>query len=164
MLKGLSYQVLVFLLFLSGFAVAQAPAPATVDPEVMRNMRQLTFVGPRSGEGYFSKDGKQLIFQSEREPGNPFYQIYLQDLASGKTTRVSTGKGKTTCAWVKPDLKKVMFSSTHLDPHFQDKVRQEMETRASGQKAKYSWSYDENFDIFEADLQGKHLKQLTSAS
>ena len=34
--------------------------------------RQLIFEGRRSGEGYFSPDGKALIFQSEREPGNPF--------------------------------------------------------------------------------------------
>src|SRR4026208_2428517 len=29
--------------------------------------RQLTFEGKRGGEGYFSSDGKALIFQSERE-------------------------------------------------------------------------------------------------
>ena len=42
-------------------------------------VRQLTFEGRRSGEGYFSADGSRLIFQSEREAGNPFYQIYTLD-------------------------------------------------------------------------------------
>ena len=36
------------------------------------NSKQLTFVGPRSGEGYYSADGSKMIFQSEREPGNPY--------------------------------------------------------------------------------------------
>ena len=53
----------------------------------------LVFAGKRSGEGYFSKDGKEIVFQSERFLGNPFYQIYLMDLKSGKTDLISTGEG-----------------------------------------------------------------------
>src|SRR5207247_7135633 len=49
------------------------------EEQFLSNTRQLTFAGKRSGEGYFSSDGKTLIFQSEREPDNPFYQIYLLD-------------------------------------------------------------------------------------
>ncbi len=131
------------------------------DPGLISGMKQLTFEGPRAGEGYFSADGKKMIFQSERNAGNPFYQIYVMDLQTGKTQMVSTGKGKTTCAWIHPNMKKVMFASTHLDAQFEKKVQAEYESRKSPQKNKYSWSYDENFDLFEADLNGKHLKQLT---
>jgi Tol biopolymer transport system component len=131
------------------------------DPGLITGMKQLTFEGPRAGEGYFSRDGKKMIFQSERYSGNPFYQIYVMDLETGKTQLVSTGKGKTTCAWIHPNQKKVMFASTHLDPEFSKKVQQEYETRKSPQKNKYSWSYDENFDLFEADLNGKNTKRLT---
>ena len=46
------------------------------EAEWITNARQLTFEGRRAGEGYFSADGRRLVFQSEREPGNPFYQIY----------------------------------------------------------------------------------------
>ena len=53
----------------------------------LKNVRQLTFEGKRSGEGYFSPDGKSLIFQSEREADNPFYQIYIMDLESGDAHR-----------------------------------------------------------------------------
>ena len=60
----------------------------------LSNARQLIFEGRRSGEGYFSPDGKALIFQSERESNNPFYQIYTLDLTSGDTHRVSPGTGK----------------------------------------------------------------------
>ena len=48
--------------------------PAT-KARFITNTRQLIFEGKRSGEGYFSADGKKMIFQSEREEGNPFYQM-----------------------------------------------------------------------------------------
>jgi Tol biopolymer transport system component len=51
----------------------------------LSNARQLVFEGKRSGEGYFSPDGRKLIFQSEREPENPFYQQYILDLETGET-------------------------------------------------------------------------------
>ena len=76
---------------------------------ILSNSKQLTFVGPRSGEGYYSADGKKMVFQSEREPGNPFYQMYLLDIVSGQTEKISTGSGKTTCGWVHPNGKTVMW-------------------------------------------------------
>lgn len=128
---------------------------------IITDSRQITFTGPRSGEGYFSKDGTKMIFQSEREPGNPFYQMYLLDLASGKTTRLSPGEGKTTCGWIHPSGKKVMWSSTHLDGKSREKAKEEYESRLKPVKSRYSWSYDESFDIFESDLNGKNVKRLT---
>lgn len=129
--------------------------------QIMTEPKQLTFVGPRSGEGYFSADGQKMIFQSEREPGNPFYQMYITDLKSGTTDRISTGSGQTTCGWVHPNLKTAMWSSTHLDPKNKEKVEKEYAKRKNPIKAKYSWSFDENFSIFSSDLNGKNLKQLT---
>ena len=71
-------------------AVAATPAPLrAAETDLIKNPRQLTLEGRRSGEGYFSADGRKLVFQSEREPGNPFYQIYLMDLETGDTSRVS---------------------------------------------------------------------------
>src|SRR5690349_15864629 len=99
------------LLFLS-LLWAQTPNPNPF----YTNSKQMTFVGPRSGEGYFSADGKSLIFQSERTPENPFYQMFIMDLQTGKTTQLSPGNGQTTCGWVHPKLNKAMWSSTHLDP------------------------------------------------
>lgn len=123
--------------------------------------RQITFEGPKSGEGYFSADGKKMIFQSERYPGNPFYQIYLKDLESGKTNLLSTGKAKTTCGWIHPNMKKVLFSSTHLDPEWKKKQDEEIETRKKPVKGRYSWSFDDQYEIFSSDLNGKHLQRLT---
>lgn len=129
----------------------------------LTNIRQMSWVGPRSGEAYFSADGRKIIFQSERHQGNPFYQIYEWDLEKGRLTLISTGQGKTTCAWYHPSGKKALFSSTHLDPQFQAKVKQELEERAAPVKGKYSWSFDEWFDIFEFDLNTKKYRRLTQA-
>lgn len=122
--------------------------------------RRVTFEGSRAGEGYFSTDGNWMVFQSEREEGNPFYQIYLMDLETGDTTRVSPGQGKTTCAWIHPDKSKILFASTHEDPDIEEKQRQEYEDRRSPTR-KYEWSYDEFFDIYTASPEGEDLVNLT---
>ena len=134
-----------------------APDEMVATNEVLSEPRQLTFVGPRAGEGYFSADGKLLIFQSEREKENPFYQIYVLNRESGKTVRVSPGQGKTTCAWIHPSKTKALFSSTHLDPQLKEKTAKEWEERRNPVKGKYSWSFDETFDIFAAPI-GEALK------
>lgn len=123
------------------------------EAELLGNTRQLTFEGKRAGEGYFSADGKKLIFQSEREPDNPFYQIYMMDLETGDTERLSTGLGKTTCAWVHPDNNKIMFASTHLDPEAKTKQEEEFAEREKGTR-RYSWSFDDQYDIFERSIDG----------
>ena len=86
---------------------AKSPQPKIVENNLMQNAKQLTFSGKRSGEGYFSNDGQLMAFQSERSEDNPFYQIYVMDLETRESQRVSPGYGKTTCAWIHPDKKKV---------------------------------------------------------
>src|SRR6185503_4466719 len=88
----------ITLLLATLFGLQAADTEATF----LQNIRQLTFEG-KTGEGYFSPDGKDLIFQSVREPGNPFYQIYLLSLESGDISRVSPGFGKTTCSYFRPN-------------------------------------------------------------
>jgi len=128
---------------------------------LLSNSRQLIFEGARSGEGYFSRDGSKLVFQSEREPGNPFFQIYLMDTATGDTRRLSPGVGRTTCSWVHPSNQKVLFASTHLDPGAQEKQKKELADRASGKAKTYGWDYDEYYDIFDLDLKTEQLRNLT---
>ena len=104
-----------------------------------------------------------MIFQSEREPGNPFYQIYLLDLENGDIQRVSPGSGKTTCGWIHPSGGRVLFASSHEDPEAREKQRQELEKRAAGQGSRYSWSFDEHYEIYQADRDGGNLRKLTDA-
>src|SRR5438132_316261 len=155
-------RLLLFALSL-GFVQIKAEAEANKDEaRFLSHTRQLIFEGRRSGEGYFSPDGKSLIFQSKREPGNPFYQIYILDFETGDSHRVSSGIGKTTCAFFRPGSDEVLFASTHLDPETSAKQKAELEFRASGKERRYSWDYDEKMDIFLARRDGSNLRRLTS--
>ena len=122
----------------------------------------MIYDGNRSGEGYFSEDGRYLIFQSEKEPDNPFYQIYILDFESGDINRVSPGYGKTTCAYFQWNGKRVQYASSHLDPDARKKQKDELDFRASGEKRRYAWDYEPEMDIFSALPMGLILKQLTT--
>jgi Tol biopolymer transport system component len=135
----------------------------------LRNIRQVTSddAFARAGEGYFSPDGKTIIFQAEEKGSdNPFYQIFTLDLASKKFRRVSPGVGKTTCSYFSPDGKKIIFASTHLDPdarkHYAGERAAREEERKTGKRRRYVWDFDPHFDIFEANLDGSGLKRLTT--
>ena len=82
----------------------------------------------------FPEDGNALIFQSEREADNPFYQIYLLNLLTGDTHRVSPGTGKTTCAFFRPGTDEVLYASTHHDVFAKAKQEEELQFRESGKR------------------------------
>ena len=126
---------------------AQAPAPSP-ERDFLTRPRRLTVEGRRAGEGYWSKDGKKLVFQSEREPGNPFYQIYTMDMATGDVARVSPGMGKTTCSFFNPETGDILFASTHHDPTSKQQQDEELKFRASGQERRYSWDYDPEMELY----------------
>ena len=115
------------------------------ESEWLSDVRQITFEGRRAGEGYFSADGSKMVFQSERDRENPFYQIYVTDFKTGDLTKISPGHGKTTCAWIHPSGDRVLFSSTHDDPEAVEKQNAEIELRNSGKQRRYSWDYDPNY-------------------
>jgi Tol biopolymer transport system component len=140
----------------------ELPADAeALQSQLISDIRQLTLTGQRAGEGYFSQDGRYLVFQSEREPGNPFFQIYRMDRETGDTRRISPGIGKTTCAWIHPDNQRILFASTQYDPEAVAKQKAEIEFRQSGQSRRYSWDYDETFDLVEFDVKTKEYRRLT---
>jgi Tol biopolymer transport system component len=144
---------------------ATGPA-AAAEADFLSRVRQLTFEGRRAGEGYFSPDGSRMVFQSEREPGNPFFQIYVLDLETGDTHRVSPGIGKTTCPFIRPASGEVLFASTHHDPASEDLQREELDFRASGEERRYAWDFDPEMDLYVAaadSRDGVGLKRLTNA-
>src|SRR5438105_15065404 len=80
----------------------------------LKNIRQLTHDFVRAGEGYFSPDQKQIIFQAEeKDTVNPFYQVFVMDSETGKYPLVSPGIGRTTCVHLSPDGKKTISASSH---------------------------------------------------
>ncbi|WP_197355388.1 M20/M25/M40 family metallo-hydrolase [Aureliella helgolandensis] len=130
---------------------------------LLSQIRQLTFEGKRTGEGYFSQDGSQMVFQSERQDDNPFYQIYWMDLQTGDTHRVSPGIGKTTCAWIHPSGQQILFASTQYDPQAIDKQQQEIDFRASGEIRRYTWDYDPTYDLVEFEVDSGDYRRLTDS-
>ena len=147
----------------SGVVKGVQDAPGYHEHDFLTRVRRLTVDGKRAGEGYWSPDGRRLVFQSEREAGNPFYQIYVLDLVTGDTKRISPGIGKTTCAFFRPGSSEIEFASTHADPRSRRYQEQELAFRASGKERRYSWDYDPEMDIYSYEEENGALTRLTSA-
>ena len=146
----------------AGLVASLAAQSPLAERDFLTRIRRLTVEGRRAGEGYWSKDGRQLVFQSEREPGNPFYQIYLMDMASGDVTRVSPGIGKTTCSFINPETGDVLFASTHHDPRSKQFQDEELAFRASGKERRYSWDYDPEMELYARSAKTGTLRRLTN--
>src|SRR5215203_7181110 len=104
--------LLTFGLLLSAF---QQPADSQrslllAGEKHLRNIKQLTF-GGENAEAYFSSDGKQLIFQSTRD-GRGCDQIYAMNVDGSNVKMLSNGQGRTTCSYIFPGNKRILYSST----------------------------------------------------
>jgi Tol biopolymer transport system component len=152
------------------------PAPTMSPEEVARlearhlgNIRQVTSGLAKAGEGYFSPDGKAIIFQAvphtppaifhHPRPDEDGYQIFTGSLVEDSPARmVSTGKGRCTCSYFHPSGKSILFGSTHLSP---SKDAEPPRGPAYSRTDRYRWEFPESMDIFSADLDGKNLVRLT---
>lgn len=89
------------------------------DETHLRNIQQLTFGGDNA-EAYWSYDGKKLVFQrTSLKDGVACDQIFVGTVPAkvGEPftyKMVSTGKGRTTCAYFTYDNKHIIYASTHL--------------------------------------------------
>lgn len=161
---------MIGLVLLPGLGGRGAPAgPAEIgsdsraETELLGRVRQLTFDGRRAGEGYFSPDGSRMTFQSEREPGNPFFQIYEMDLRNGETRRISPGMGKTTCAFYRPGSPEILFASTHHDPRSKELQEAELQFRATGKQRRYDWDFDPEMELYVTGASVGELRRLTDS-
>lgn len=145
--------------------VSLLPACASVKPQDdggvpaekrLRNIRQLTF-GGENAEAYFSFQEDQLILQATRD-GWPCDQIYTLNLAApdpAPMKKVSTGKGRTTCAYYFPDGKRIVYASTHG-------IGNDCPPKPDYSKG-YVWAiYD--YDLYTANADGSDVKVLSAAA
>lgn len=130
------------------------------DEKHFRNIRQLTFGGDNA-EAYFGADGQSIVFQrTNPKEGVTCDQIFYGELPATVKDKfnyklVSTGKGRTTCAYLMPGGKEVLYASTHLGGDACPPVPDRSVVK------KYVWPIYDSYDIFVSDLDGKVLRQLT---
>jgi Tol biopolymer transport system component len=130
-------------------AVAYPASPG--EPHLV-NVRMLTS-GGENAEAYFSADGRQLIFQATRPGVSACDQIFIMD-ADGRNTRmVSTGRGRTTCAYFFPSGERILYSSTH--------ARAPDCPPPPDYSQGYVWPLDP-YDIYTARPDGSELRRLTN--
>jgi TolB protein len=117
----------------------------------LSNIRQLTF-GGENAEAYWSNDGKWITFQSTRD-GRTCDQQYVMRADGSDLTRVSDGRGKTTCGWFLPGSDKLFFSSStaHDDA---------CPARPDPSKG-YVWPLDK-YDLYTVNRDGSGQTRLTS--
>ena len=139
------------MLALLALAVVQAQAIAPDSGEThLRNLQQLTF-GGQNAEAYFSRSGRQLIFQ--RQAGDSGCdQMFVMNVDGTGLHRVSDGKGRTTCGYFFADDRRIFYSST------------EHAAAACPPRPDYSQGYVWalfDYDIYVADADGGNAKRLT---
>ncbi len=124
----------------------------------LRNVRQLTF-GGENAEAYFSFDGRALVFQSTNPKwGSKCDQIFYFPLDSGNVLRyrpilISTGLGRTTCAYFLPGDSFILYASTHEADAACPPVPER-------HKGRYVWPIYNSYDIYVADLNGRIVRKL----
>lgn len=160
-MKKLTFLLVVLMKVVTTFA--QTDSVLFAGETHFKNVQQLTFGGDNA-EAYWSFDGKQIIFQkTSPKEGIPCDQIYIGDLPKSanekfKYNLVSTGKGRTTCAYFMKDGKHIVYASTHKGstdcPPPVDRAKY---------GNKYIWPLYDSYDIFMADKKGNVVKQLTTA-
>jgi len=132
-------------------AAPAAPTLRDVREVHLADVRQLTF-GGENAEAYWGPDGRTLSFQTTRPP-YACDQIFSLSVDGTPPTLLSTGKGKTTCAYFYPDGKRFLYASTHLA----SPACPAPPDRSKG----YVWAIDGTYEIFARDTAGGELQQLT---
>jgi Tol biopolymer transport system component len=132
-------------------AVLRAPFPG--EERHLANIRQLTF-GGENAEAYWSNAGDRIVFQSTRPPYTAD-QIFTMAPDGSDVRRVSTGTGRTTCAWFLPGDRRVLFSSTH----WASPEPPAPPDRSQG----YTWGVFHSYELTTAAVDGGDVRRLTDS-
>ncbi len=145
---------LVSILLTFHAAPAQSAGTLHDEREVhLADVRQLTS-GGENAEAYWSPDGKELIFQSTNPPFgcDQIFRMPISDPAA--LSLVSTGIGRTTCAYFTADNERVIYSSTHAT---NDKC-----PAPPDHSRGYVWPIYDSYQIYSVKPDGSDLQALTS--
>lgn len=133
--------------------LAAAVCGQVPDQEHLKSIKRLTN-GGQNAEAYWSPDGKRIVFQSTRDPYK-CDQIFLMNADGSDQRLISTGKGRTTCAYFLKDNKSIVYGSTHGGGD-------ECPTPPDRSKG-YLWAVFPTYDIYLTDVTGKAPKRITDA-
>lgn len=133
----------IIVIFASSYVFAEVSMFGT-ESKHLKNIKQLTF-GGENAEAYFSSDGKQLVFQSKRD-GAEYDSIYIMDIDGNNVRKISSGEGATTCSFISPDGKSIIYGSTHL--YGKDTIPRPDMSRG------YVWPLYASYDIFKINISG----------
>ncbi|MEQ1505091.1 MAG: M28 family peptidase [Myxococcota bacterium] len=123
---------------MAGKAVPELIRP---DERHFADLRQLTF-GGENAEAYWGPDGHHVMFQRTPAPGKSCDAEYTLDLGTGAVTRISSGKGRTTCGYYAyPNGERFVYAST-MAGGGDDKCPPEPD-RSQG----YVWPLYETYDL-----------------
>jgi Tol biopolymer transport system component len=117
----------------------------------LHNIRQLTS-GGQNAEAYFSRSGRQLIFQRQ-EADTGCDQQYVMNTDGTGLHRVSSGKGRTTCGYFYDQDRRIFYATT-------EHAGASCPPRPDYSKG-YVWAlYD--YDIYTANAAGGEAHRLTT--
>jgi len=125
--------------------------PADSGEVHLRNIRQLTF-GGQNAEAYFSRSGRQLIFQRQGADSG-CDQEFVMNVDGTGLHRVSNGKGRTTCGYFFDDDRRIFYSTT------------EHASAACPPRPDYSKGYVwalYNYDIYVATADGLGARRIAT--
>jgi TolB protein len=146
-------RLMILAVVLASLSVSEAEDLIRPGEEHFGSIRQLTF-GGENAEAYFSGDDSKLIFQSTRD-SLQCDQIFSMDVYGGDLKMVSTGKGRTTCAFFNPRGGNIIYSSTHL-------AGPDCPPPPSMEHG-YVWGIFPEYNIFSAAEGGSGLEILVSS-
>ena len=122
----------------------------------LKHVKQLTF-GGENAEAYWSFDNTRLSFQGKNNNKgllcDQIFMLNVNDTTSRKL--ISTGKGRTTCAFFLPGDSLILYASTHLSGDL-------CPPEAKREHGKYLWPIYGEYEIFITDLKGNIRKRLTN--